>query len=159
MECVSEDEIYLETTSFYEDCEVINSRNTIEKEFFDSVAETKCSENRRCEPRRVSSDDVPFAGYDSSDNCVCPIPIDSRILYKFQSRSKRRTGGIYTLGGSPICRVQKSRLGQRRAICDMLVIVRSREYTRLSKIATLKDVVFDIEQDPAVCGQFADGCI
>ena len=41
----------------------------------------------------------------------------------------------------------------------MLVIVRSREYTRLSKIATLKDVVFDIEQDPAVCGQFADGCI
>ena len=44
-------------------------------------------------------------------------------------------------------------------MCDMLVHVRSRRYSKSTKIAALRDSDFNLEQDPAICGLFADKCI
>ena len=72
---------------------------------------------------------------------------------------KIQSGEAYTIGGTPICRVQKTRRGDKRSMCDMLVHVRSRRYSKSTKIAALRDSDFNLEQDPAICGLFADKCI
>ena len=103
---------------------------------------------------------------------VCVILFGDNDEFRVLSASKKnapliflktdsidRTGEIYTVGGNPLCRLQRPRRGRRRAICDMLVIVRSTRYERSSKIAALKDQTFNIEQDPAVCGLYAENCI
>ena len=161
MECVSEDESYLEDTSFYEECEIASTGDPLETDILASVTETECNENRNCEFREVENDDGSFVGADDSGNCTCSkdTPTDSAILDGYRSRFKRQTGEIYSIGGSPICRVQRAKRGKPRGMCDMLINVRSREYDRSTRIAALRDLTFNIEQDPAICGLFADGCI
>ena len=159
LECVEEDEEFLKTTTFYEDCEVKDTGDPVEKDFLEGVTDNKCSENRRCDNVNMSDDDRPFVGGDPSGDCTCPVSRTSRSIPTFQNRFKRQTGEIYTVGGNPVCRVQRPRRGRRRAVCDMLVIVRSTRYERSSKIAALNDQKFNIEQDPAICGLYAENCI
>ena len=159
MECVSEDETFVETTTFYDDCNIADSGNPAEKDFFEGVTANKCSENRRCEYRSLPTGDSPFVGYDPSGNCTCPVSKPPKVLYTYHNRFKRQAGESYTTGGSPLCRVQRPRKGRGRVMCDMLVNVRSKRYAKSTKIAVLEDSTFNIVQDPAICGLFSDNCI
>ena len=159
MECVAEDEMYLESTTFYKDCDIASLGNPFENDLFENVAADKCSESRRCEGRSFPSDDNPFVGYDPFGNCTCPMTRPPKVLYTYHGRVKRQTGETFVVGGTPACRVQRARRGRKRIMCDMLVIARSTRYDRSVKIAGLEDLAFNIVQDPAICGVFADGCI
>ena len=152
MECVSEDESYLEDTSFYEECEIASTGDPNETDILASVTETECNENRNCEFREVENDDGSFVGADPSGNCTCSkdTPKDSAILDGYRNRFKRQTGEICRIGGSPICWVQRERRGNPRGLCDILINVRSSEYDRPTRIAALRDLKFTIEQDPAI---------
>ena len=152
MECVSEDESYLEDTSFYEECNIASTGDPLETDILASVTETECNENRNCEFREVENDDGSFVGADPSGNCTCSkdTPKDSVILDGHRNRFKRQTGETCSKGGSPICRVQRERRGNPRGLCDILINVRSSEYDRPTRIAALRDLKFTIEQDPAI---------
>ena len=162
-ECVGEDEMFLETTTFYDDCDIASSADALQNGILESVAANKCSENRRCDNRQKAGDDTAFVGFDPFGNCTCPKTTatkrNARVLYTFDGRFKRQTGETYTTGGNPICRVQRPRRGRRRVMCDMLINVRSQRYERSNKIAVLQDSTFNIVQDPAICGLFSDNCL
>ena len=152
MECVSEDESYVEDTSFYQECKIASTGDPLEKDILVSVTETKCNENRKCEFREVENDDGTFVGTDNSGEYTCSkdTPTDSVILYGYRNRFKRQTGEICSKGGGPICQVQRERRGKPRGLCDILINVRSSEYDRPTRIAALRDLKFTIEQDPAI---------
>ena len=116
------------------------------------MTETKRNENRKCELREVENDDGPFVGTDTSGEYTCSkdTPTDSVILYGYRNRFNRQTGESFSIGGSPICPVQRERRGKPRGLCDILINVRSSEYDRSTRIAALRDLKFTMEQDPAI---------
>ena len=132
MECVSEDESYVEDTSFYQECKIASTGDPLEKDILVSVTETKCNENRKCEYREVENDDGPFVATDTSGEYTClkDTPTDSVILYGYRNRFKRQTGEICRIGGSPICRVQRASRGKPRGLCDYLQKLFQFEYLR-----------------------------
>ena len=154
LDCIPEDEKYLETTTFYDECNIIDLGNPNKKDIFINASINKCSGPRRCQNGRSSDGDRPFVGYDPFYNCTCPI-----TLYPYAASAKRASGKIYTTSGGRQCRVWRTRLGKRRALCDVLINARSEDYNTSIKIASFKYLSFDITEDPAICGFFGENCI
>ena len=95
MDCINDDEIYLQTqTSFYDECTIISSSG----EILPKASENQCIGSRRCDNGQTApSDDSNFIGFDPFGNCTCPsVPNANTDPFKHKhNRSKRQTHEIY----------------------------------------------------------------
>ena len=147
LDCIAEDEKYLQSTTLYDKCKVDNNGDPRSRDILKKASENKCFSSRRCEYVRLDNGDTPYAGFDPSDNCTCSGTETGKPSSNEQ-RLKRQTGEKYligSLGGN--CRVVITRLRRRFQRCDKLVNTRSQRYKDSIQIASNTDPAFEIDED------------
>ena len=147
LDCIAEDEEYLQSTTFYNKCKVDDNGDPRSRDTLKKASQNKCFSSRRCEYVRLDNGDTPYAGFDPSDNCTCS-GTDTGKPSSNEQRLKRQTGEKYligSLGGN--CRVVITRLRRRFQRCDKLVNTRSQRYRDSIQIASNTDPAFNIDED------------
>ena len=144
-------------TSFYEECRIVSSSGTILK----TASDNTCVGPRRCENGQTSTDDLSHVGYDPFGNCTCPSKKtpSSNMNVKTETRVKRQTEEEYKTSGGRACRVERTTKGNRRKVCDEIVLVRQTKYTRANQIATLEaQTCEELKEDPSLCSILGFDC-
>ena len=147
LDCIAEDEKYLQSTTLYDKCKVDNNGDPRSRDTLKKASQNKCFSSRRCEYVRLDNGDTPYAGFDPSDNCTCS-GTDTGKPSSNEQRLKRQTGEKYrigSLGGN--CRVVRTKLRRRFQRCDKLVNTRSQRYKDSIQVASNTDPAFGIDED------------
>ena len=163
MDCINDDEIYLQgQTSFYDKCTIIS----LNGEILPNASENQCIGSRRCDNGQTApSDDSNFIGFDPFGNCTCPSVTNANtdsIKHK-HNRSMRQTHEIYRTAGERNCRILRTRRNQRRKACDETLLIRKSRYsgalqTAVNANGKTSQECEDIKEDPASCSILGFDC-
>ena len=146
LDCLAEDENYLLTrTSFYDECEVVqdSSANSL-----NAATKNTCLGPRKCQNVEISTDGLPYVGYDPFGNCTCPLEeVALSETYEVDYLYKRQTEERFeTISTSS--RVLRTRKGGRRKLKDDMRQKRTKRYRSARRIArNIAEIDFELDSD------------